>query len=167
LYNNKNIIGCSRNVFFPEEFCLLVSLIVWWKSTQEELVTSFFRIGESALLAASYMTVPCMAYSSTLKMESYVPPKAQFTFTEQYRVVCQNMYLFIITVVIISNPMYSFWFEIMNRKLKMVINIPQFLIQISSLLTSLKYGMTPRPKKLYYTWRLKYVSTSYTNFYIT
>jgi hypothetical protein len=50
------------------------------------------------------MLVSFMAYSLTLKMESYVPLKHQFTFNRIHGVIFQKIVLFITTDVRTSNP---------------------------------------------------------------
>jgi hypothetical protein len=55
-------------------------------------------------VAACFMLVYCLTHSSNPMIERYVPPKRRLTYTGLHGVIFQNIELFIVTAVRISNP---------------------------------------------------------------
>jgi hypothetical protein len=57
-----------------------------------------------SFVAACLMLVRCLAYSSAMKREGYVPPKRLLTFIGLYGAISQKRQLFITTIVMPPNP---------------------------------------------------------------
>jgi hypothetical protein len=83
---------------------VLISVVVKSTIFSDITLCSPLKSQSSACHLLPYW-LSCLAYSSTLKMEAYVPPKCRMTFTRLYSVISQKTVLFRLSYIYLSEEL--------------------------------------------------------------